>query len=694
MTGLSLTPEGAVARRIRLAGLTAALLVAALLWAMGTGTVSRPVFDLWQRLSPRPAAPSQVEIVWIDEASMRTMGPWPWPRYLMARLVEKLAADQPRAIGLDMLFSEPDRNSPEVFAGLYPELSPPVAAQIRALPNMDDVFGRVIGKAPVILGVAGKDARPLADPPLLVVEAHFSKPLPAGVKSWGQALVNIPAIDTVALGHGLLNGDRDPDGKVRTVPLIGRVAGESVPGFALELARVALDVETIEPVVSGNGVRGVRLGTLELPTSPDGRMQVPFRAKDRRNAVSALDILYDLPPAKRVQDKVVIVGLSGAGTADMIATPLERQTYGAVVHADAVEAILEGRPLYRPGWAWMFEAGLAAVLVAIAIWALPKLKGAGAAAGAALPVLAGFGGSWLAFSGGLMLDPAGPVLIAAAAGVTMILLLFSKARRDRMALAASLAEQRLAAARIDGELSAAREIQLGMLPPRTSLSGFDRSVELDALIEPARSIGGDFYDAIRLDERHLVFLVGDVTGKGVPAALFMALSKALAKSVLLRDGRDLGAAVTRLNDEIARDNREDMFVTMVFGLLDTATGRLDLCNAGHENPWLVTAEGQVRHLRPEGGPPLSVAPGFAYECESITMTKGDALAIVSDGISEAQDPSGSFFGQDRIAAALKDWAGREAVAEASNALLREVRAFEGGAEATDDLTVLVFRYLT
>ena len=131
---------------------------------------------------------------------------------------------------------------------------------------------------------------------------------------------------------------------------------------------------------------------------------------------------------------------------------------------------------------------------------------------------------------------------------------------------------------------------------------------LDALIEPARSIGGDFYDTIRLDSDRVCFLVGDVTGKGVPAALFMALSKALAKSVLLRDGKDLATAMTRLNDEIARDNGEDMFVTMLVGLLNTQTGALELCNAGHENPWLVTEQGDVRHLRPEGGPPLSVEP--------------------------------------------------------------------------------------
>lgn len=694
MTGSNLTPDGAVARRIRLWGLVAALTMATALFLIGSEAISRPVFDLWQRASPRPAAPTHVEIVWIDEASIRTIGPWPWPRYTMAKLVAKLAEDEPRLIGLDMLFPEGDRNSPDAFVRLYPELSASAAAEIRTMPAMDDLFGQVIGQTPVVLGRGGLDTAPAREPPLLAVEAQFANPVPKGVKAWGQAISSIPTLDDVGLGHGLLNGDPDADGTVRYIPLVARVAGQATPGFALELARVASGIDTLEPVTKGDGLSGIRLGKAMLPTLSDGRMRVPFRAESALPALSALDILYDLAPSGRVKGKIVIVGLSGAGTADIVSTPLAEKTYGAFVHADAVEAILEGKPLFRPGWAWIHEGLLTVLLVAIAIRLLPRFKGSWPVIGAACVVAFVSGGSWLAFTQGLLLDPVGPVLTAGASGVTMIGLHFAQARRDRATLTASLQEQRLVAARAAGELSAAREIQLGMLPQRETLAAFDPAVELDALIEPARSIGGDFYDAIRLDDNRVCFLVGDVTGKGVPAALFMALSKALTKSVLLRDGNDLAAAVTRLNDEIARDNSEDMFVTMLFGLLDTRTGALEICNAGHENPWLVGADGTVRHLRPEGGPPLSVVSGFPYECESLIMATGDALVVVSDGITEAQSPVGDFFGLGRIAEVLQDWAGEQPVADASNALLREVRAFEDGAEATDDLTVLVFRYLT
>lgn len=692
MTDLNSTSDAAAARRIRMSGLAAAFLMAGMILLVGQATISRPLFDLWQRTSPRAASPSKVEIVWIDEASVRTIGPWPWPRYTMAKLVAKLAEDEPKLIGLDMLFPEGDRNSPDSFVRLYPELPEATAEQLRELPRMDDVFGQVIGQVPVVMGRAGMDAKPLDHPPVLAVEAQFPKPLPAGTRSWGQAIANIPVLDDVALGHGLLNGDPDDDGTVRYVPLVANVAGQPTPGFALELARVASGVDAIVPVAKGSGLAGVRVGKAFLPTLSDGRMRVPFRAKAKALPISALDILYDLEPSARVKGKIVIVGLSGAGTADVVSTPMSEKTYGAFVHADALEAILDGKPLARPGWAWIAEALLAILLVAIALRLLPRLKGVWPAVVAIVATLMMFGWSWFGFIRGLLLDPVSPLLTAGATGVTMVVMLFAKARRERTQLTASLHEQQVVAARSAGELSAAREIQLGMLPQRERLGSFDPLIELDALIEPARSIGGDFYDAIRLPDGRACFLIGDVTGKGVPAALFMALSKALTKSVLLRDGENLGAAVTRLNDEIARDNREDMFVTMLIGLLDPRDGTLELCNAGHENPWLVTAGGEVRQIKPEGGPPLSVAPGFVYETETLTLALGDALVIVSDGITEAQSPAGGFFGSEGIAQVLSRWAAHAPVSEASDALLREVRLFEDGAEATDDLTVLVFRY--
>lgn len=669
-----------------LPSIIAALLAGLLLGGFGFDRYSRSLFDLWQRSAPRSLAKTQVRIVWIDDASIKSYGAWPWPRYIMARLTEVLVDGEPDVIAYDMLFADPDRNAPETFASLYPELPAATAATIRALPSMDKLFGEVLGSSQVVLGRAGLDTTAAAAPPPVAVEAQFSEPLPLTVKSWGGVLANIAVLDDVALGHGFLNANFDRDGVARRVPLVGKIAGVDTPGFALEIARVAQGAERIEPVMGLGELTALRLGNQLLPVSQNGSARLRFGKLPERAMVSASDLLSGNVSPKILAGKIVVVGLNAAGTADLVTTPVEGKSFGTIVQANAVDNILNNALLARPRWAAFLEATLALVMIGLALVVAPRLRGYQATLLAVGLISGTLAISAVAFyEYRLLIDATGPLTVSLAAALTAVFVLFAHARRTLMA-------ERLVSARASGELSAARQIQIGMLPERSGLEAFDDCVDLDALIEPARSIGGDFYDVIRLDEHRVCFLIGDVTGKGVPAALFMALSKALAKSVLLRESHDLGAAVTRLNDEIARDNSEDMFVTMLFGVLDTRNGRLDLCTAGHENPYRIDTQGAVSLIPLDGGPPLCVAPNFPYEAETITLSFGESIIIVSDGITEAQSPDGDFFGHERLAAVLTDWQASSEVSGASNALLREVRAFENGAEATDDLTVLVFRY--
>jgi serine phosphatase RsbU (regulator of sigma subunit) len=140
---------------------------------------------------------------------------------------------------------------------------------------------------------------------------------------------------------------------------------------------------------------------------------------------------------------------------------------------------------------------------------------------------------------------------------------------------------RLAAARTEGELEAARRIQMGILPNPAGLQG-DGRFDLDALMIPARHIGGDLFDFFQIDAGHLFFSVGDVSGKGMPAALFMALGKSLCKSCALHGEPEIGAIINRTNREISRDNPETLFITLFAGILNLATGELRFCNAGHD----------------------------------------------------------------------------------------------------------------
>jgi len=694
MTASNSTSEAALRGpwRARFAGLAAGLVVLALIQWIGADAISRPVFDRWQTLSPRSLAATRVAVVSIDDASIKSVGPWPWSRYTLARLTEDIAAQGATVIGIDVLMPEHDRHSPEDFVAFYPEISAAAAAELRALPSMDAAFAEVVGRAPVVLGRGGLDATPAAEPPALAVEATFAPDLPQDVRSWPRALANIPEIDIVAAGHGLLNADPDADGTIRRIPLVARVAGQATPGFALELARIAAKVETIVPEVRDGRLAAIGLGGRRIAVDRDGRMRLHFGTLPAHAEISALDLLDKSLKAKTLAGRIVLVGLSAAGTADVVPTPLAEKAYGTAVQAAAVDAILAGDSLSRPAWGDAAELALALVLSLALVFGLSRVRPLLAAALTLAICLAMGVASWLAFGHGLLLDPARPLLISVVAGGVTLAMLFAEGRRTQQRLQSALLDQRLAAARSAGELAAARGIQLGMLPTAESLRDFDARIEVAGLIEPARSIGGDFYDVVRIDAHRICVLIGDVTGKGVPAALFMALSKALTKSVLLRGLDDLGAAIGQLNDEIARDNVEDMFVTMFVGLIDTRTGMLELCSAGHENPLRVAADGKVEVLASEGGPPLAVVPDFPYQTRRMQLADGDTIVIVSDGIAEAQDPDGGFFGGERLAGVLAAWGNAGDVGGSGRSLLDAVRAFEGGGEATDDLTVLAFRY--
>ena len=620
----------------------------------------------------------------IDNQSVEFLGAWPWPRYYLARLTEELADRGAKVIAFDILFSEHDRVRPETFISLYPELSSGAAAEVQALVPMDEAFAAVIGSAPVVLGHAGADEAPADQPP--IAEAPMKGRLPPAADSWPSELAAIPELDDVALGSGLMNGRPDSDGVVRAVPLVMRAGGKPRPSFSLEIARNALGAESMN-VSPAN----VRIGGRAIPIDRQGRMRLHFGRFPPDKIASAAEVLGKDKRLKpdTFAGRPVIIGLSAEGTSDIAATPLAAEEYGPLIQAQAVDSMLRGGWLERPAWAGPAEWAAAALLALLALG--NSLFGRGyrivlAFAFLAIPVT-----SWLAFANAaLLLDPARPLLVGGGAVAGVAIGLFALARADRERLRETLIQERVATAETEGELQAARAIQLGMVPPRARLRGLDPRVDLDALLEPAKSVGGDYYDAMKIGDGQLGFAIADVTGKGVPAALFMAMSKALTSAALSRMQADPATMAAAINGELLKDNTESMSVTMLLGIFDLETGAVQLVSAGHEDPLLLSADGEAKRIRLDGGPPFCITE-FPYPLESLTLKPGETLVLVTDGVTEAQDASSALYGRDRI---LADSELHATTATAICETIRDdVRRFEEGTEATDDLTVMAIRYL-
>jgi serine phosphatase RsbU (regulator of sigma subunit) len=232
---------------------------------------------------------------------------------------------------------------------------------------------------------------------------------------------------------------------------------------------------------------------------------------------------------------------------------------------------------------------------------------------------------------------------------------------------------------------------MGILPRPASLAP-DPRFDLHAVLTPARQVGGDLYDFFQIDADHLFLAIGDVSGKGVPASLFMALGKALCKSNALRGEGDIGEIVRRANREISRDNPEMMFITLFAGILDLASGELRFCNAGHDAPFVAQPGAAASQLVSEGGPPLCAVEEFPYPTETHQMQPGEILCLVTDGLTEAADRGGELMGHERIRAAMHDLPPGSTASQAIRTLRQAVDGFLAGAPPSDDLALLAVRW--
>jgi serine phosphatase RsbU (regulator of sigma subunit) len=631
------------------------------------------LFDLYERTFPRRQDSTPVVIVAVDDASLKSIGQWPWPRQIDAALISRILAGNPAALGIDMIWSEPDRDSPAEWLKEAGNIPQPLADGLRGLPSHDDVLRDALAAGPVVIGLGGvrhdrdvKDAGRL--PPFRQIGGTN---LPIDLTNFTSALRSLPELDRAAAGHGLLSVDPDRDGVFRRLPAIATISGRLAPSLAVEMIRIVAQAPAIDLRVAGDRTESVTVGPIDIPTEPDGTVWVDFTRHEPQRFVSAADVLAGRVPADRFDRRLVFIGVTALGEVDQRLTPVGVMP-GTELHAQLLENIFAQRFARRPGWTRAVELALILAIGVGLIAAVPRFRARGQPLAALLPilVLAAFGfAMW--HDRRLLVDVATPALADAAVFIALIGGEFAEADTQRRRLRRELQVHMLAEAKAEGELEAGRRIQTSLLPLPESVAG-DHRFDLGALMIPARHIGGDLYDFFKIDDNRLYFAVGDVSGKGVAAALFMALGKSLCKSAALRGETDIGAIVNRANAEISRDNPEMMFITMFAGILDMQTGELTFCNAGHDPP--------------------TVLDDFRYAEERFTLRPGDIVCLTTDGVTEAMTEAGQLMGKARMEAALAGLPSGVTAHTVADRLHAAVGDFVAGAEASDDLTILTIRW--
>jgi serine phosphatase RsbU (regulator of sigma subunit) len=500
-----------------------------------------------------------------------------------------------------------------------------------------------------------------------------------------------------AVGFGrnirALNAYDDPDGVIRRMPLVFTVDGEPAPSMAAELAARAAGAPASAKVATAGAVAGTITlnfagGADDIPTFSLADLRACAEKDDkdffRRHfdgKVVLIGTLLDVEDRKITSKRFATAPEGAHAERCALARPAVGQTFirdsisGVYIHATAVNNLIRGDALTEFG---RIGTGIASfALAAIAVAAALAL-GPNAAALAFLGIaIAWSAGATIAFRDALavpLVEPLSMALAALGAAIGYRLVV-----ADRI-MAAQIAQKRAQ----EAEMASAAAIQRAMLPSIQPSDFAEGQLDIFADMIPAREVGGDLYDIVKLDGNRVVITIGDVCGKGVPASLFMAITQTVMR-LGVRSGQDLQAEIKAANKLLVANNREEMFTTLFCGVIDLPSGTMTYCNCGHNPPLVLhRGEGTFEPLR-NCGPPLGIVDDVSYVPRSIRLAPGDMLLLYTDGVTEAESSQSAQFGMKRLEQTILEMRGHPARRVVEH-VIKRVAEFAKGAPQSDDIT--------
>jgi adenylate cyclase len=425
-------------------------------------------FDFYQSLRPRETVSRPVVIVDIDEASLKEIGQWPWPRTILADLVTRLTELGVVAIGFDIIFAEPDRMSPSIAATSFRNLDDDTRNKLRTLPSNDEVFAQAIRRSRVVVGQAGSATAAPRSQAEAALQTGFAVRGPDATPflvTFAGLLRNVPVIEQAAAGRGVFSVLPERDGIVRRVPLVMRAQGAMAPSLSIELLRVVTNSSAILVRTDQAGVQSVAVPGLQVPTDQNGRFWVHFNKHDPARYVSAKDVLQGRVPRDRVEGKLVLMGTSAVGLLDIKTTPVSAAIPGVEIHAQILESALTKSSLTYPNYAVGVELLVAVFVGLMIIIVAPMLRASIIIALGAIVAAALIGTSWYLYSQyNLLIDFTYPLISSALVYLALVFMNYVKEQKQRQQIRAAFGYY----------LSPALVEQLARSPEKLVLGGEER----------------------------------------------------------------------------------------------------------------------------------------------------------------------------------------------------------------------------
>jgi CHASE2 domain-containing sensor protein len=596
--------------------------------------------DLRFKLRPQPATTDKVVFVEIGDDSIATLGRWPFDRNYHALVIKALSSFGARAILFDLFFSETNEQDKDVEA---------------AMKEAGNVY------MPVVFELDGKNRK-------------------SSLSSDKYAAITIDSYRSAVKGEGQINIIPDHDGKFRRVPLYIQDKDVKVPYISFLIGCEYLGIPQKDiTFFPGKYIKAGESLTIPLDEHSDMVINYSGRWGACYKHYSYVDVIqsYMAPmlgqdPILKAEDfkgKICIVGLTASGTVDLHPNPFETLYPGMGIHAEMINSLITGKFIARASRAG--NLGILAALLAIVTLITLKMKPVKGLIALCSIAIAYIVAAVLAFDiSGIWVDIFYPVATIGSTFLGIMLYRYVVEWKKRLMF--------------ENELSIAKKIQESFLPKGVpEIEG----VEIAKGMFTAHQVGGDLYDFLNFTDSRLGIMIGDVSGKGIPASLFMAMVTGEFKFFSGQDTRPQ-ETLLNLNEKLIKDSTSNLFVTMYYLALDMAGHTIAYANGGHL-PMLRVSNNGTEFLDVMEGAPLGLMEG-PYSGGHASFAKGDVFILYTDGVTEAMNHRRDLYGKERLSAVVlrsRDLSSKEIL----NAIARDVKKFESGAGQHDDMTIIVIK---
>ena len=578
-------------------------------------------YDFYQKVFNRGEV-KNITIVDIDEKSIAEIGQFPWRRDVYSKILNNLNPHKPLAIAFDIVFSEEDKQNPKsLLSQLQKDSNQSIDIEV---PNTNQIFVDSLAKSKVILPILGEPNDSFIEnnsKPKLRVLAKGNDPR-GYIYKFKNKITSLEEINSAASGIGSISLIPSIDGIIRKIPVLYNIDNLIWPSIALETVRVATKQKNLLVKTNDYGIELIKTRKNIIPSNQNGVINIKFRDFDKKNYISAVDVINDDFDKKRIENHIILIGSSAQALFDIVKTANGQVVPGVQIHAHIIDNILNNESIIKNFYTQISENIIFILLIIFLVFIPMKIKPKFSIIFFIGTIIAINLISIIIYQFNFYLDS----LFSSISGtiIFMASLYFRYLDENLIAI-----ENDKKQSILKKEREIAGEVQKKLFPKNKKIEEF-----IFAKNTPAKDVSGDYYDYYQVNDNEIYFILGDVTGKGIKAGILMANAAAVFRS-LAKMNSSVSKTALYINNQVKDSSYQSMFITAILGRLNIEKKEMEFINMGHE-PMMVLDESfnfeYVKSTLPPSG--LMAVKDESFFKTTTMDISGKTILIYTDGVTE------------------------------------------------------------